>query len=317
MRPGRATQAVLIAAAHIAGAAAAVAHVDVPLAPHDLPSAWTFEPEVVIPLLLAFGLYVRGVHELWQTAGTGHGIRTWEVGAFMAGVGSLVIALISPLHAMGSVLFSAHMVQHEVMMLVSAPLLVLGRPGIAMIWGLPGRWRARAAVAVRRPEVRGIWRGLTMPVIAWLLHATALWMWHHPGFFQATLESDAIHGLQHASFLGTALVFAWTIIHPRAAHIGIGGAIIYLFTTAVHSGVLGALLTFAHKPWYEGYLATTTAWGLSPLEDQQLGGLIMWVPASAVYLFAALLLLARWISDSEKPGAAEHVNGTVDRRLQK
>jgi putative membrane protein len=154
-------------------------------------------------------------------------------------------------------------------------------------------------------------------VIAWLLHATALWMWHHPGFFQATLESDAVHAFQHASFLGTAIIFAWTVVHPRAAHIGIGGSIVYLFTTAVHSGVLGALLTFARTPWYEGYLGTTAAWGLTPLEDQQLGGLIMWVPAGAVYLFGALLILARWINESNRRKSVEHTNGTVDARLHR
>jgi cytochrome c oxidase assembly factor CtaG len=293
------------------------AHNDRALAPHDLPGAWTLDPWVVAPIVLTLFVYLRGVFELWEAAGRGRGLRTWEVGSFLGGVAALILALVSPLHAAGEVLFSAHMVQHEVLMLVAAPLLVLGRPGVAMIWGLPARIRARAAAATRLPEVRGAWRALTAPVVAWMLHAAAIWLWHNPRFFQATLESDAIHALQHVSFLGTAIIFVWTLVHPRVANIGTGGAVVYLFTTAVHTGVLGALLTFAHRPWFDAYIVTTRAWGLSPLEDQQLGGLIMWVPAGAVYLFGALLILARHITEADHPRAVEHTNGASKTKINR
>jgi len=105
--------------------------------------------------------------------------------------------------------------------------------------------------------------------------------------------------LQHLSFLGSALLFWWALIHGRQGLMGYGAAVLYMFTTSVHSGVLGALINFAHSVWYPAYATTTTSWGLTPLEDQQLGGLIMWIPAGVVYIFAGLMLFAGWLRESE------------------
>ena len=136
---------------------------------------------------------------------------------------------------------------------------------------------------VRRP-----WRLLTQPLVAWLLHAVALWVWHAPALFQATLQSELIHTLQHLSFFGSALLFWWALFYGRGGRMGYGAATLYVFTTSIQSCALGALLTFSSTLWYPRYQVTTAAWGLSPLEDQQLGGLLMWVPAGVVYLVAGL-----------------------------
>jgi cytochrome c oxidase assembly factor CtaG len=134
---------------------------------------------------------------------------------------------------------------------------------------------------------------------AWWTHAAALWIWHIPGLFQATLDNDWIHSAQHVSFLGSALLFWWSLFyaHGKARY---GASVLYLFTTAVHTSILGALLTFASTVWYSPYLATTSNWGLSPLEDQQAGGLIMWIPAGLVYVLAALALFASWLRESDR-----------------
>jgi cytochrome c oxidase assembly factor CtaG len=126
-----------------------------------------------------------------------------------------------------------------------------------------------------------------------------LWSWHAPALFQATLASEFVHALQHASFLFSALLFWWAVIHGRQRALGFGLAVLYMFTTALHSGLLGALLTFAKSVWYPVYSDQTRAWGLTPLEDQQIGGLIMWVPAGLVYITAALALFAGWLRESE------------------
>ena len=118
------------------------------------------------------------------------------------------------------------------------------------------------------------------------------------------LTEFAIHFLQHASFFGTALLFWWAIVRERPGTAGYGVAILYLFTTAAHSGALGALLSLARRSFYPAYASTTAAWGLTPLEDQQLGGLIMWVPAGAIYTVAALALLAAWLHDTEERASA-------------
>jgi putative membrane protein len=276
----------------------ALAHDGQPLAPHDLWSAWSFEPGVVVCLAVSAWLYIRGVRNLWRSAGQNHGVRRWEVAAFSAGWLLLLLALVSPLHQLGSVLFSAHMAQHEVLMAFAAPLLVLGRPIVAFLWALPMSWRRALGGWSAAAPVRSTWEVLTLPITAWSLHALAIWVWHAPRLYQATLESELVHTLQHVSFLGTGLLFWWALLRRCDGRLGRPAAVLYLFTTSVHTTVLGALLTFSSRVWYPIYGAGTAAWGLTPLEDQQLAGLIMWVPAGLAYLIAALAVGASWLQES-------------------
>lgn len=276
----------------IAAVCPVLAHEGEPLQPHDVWTTWSWDPFIVAGLFLSAFLYWRGDR-------AGHGIRGWERTAFWSGWVSLAVALISPLHPAGEVLFSAHMAQHEILMLVSAPLLVLGRPLVASIWGLPESWRKPAGRISRTSLVSGLWRWLTRPLNAWWIHAIALWAWHAPSLFEMTLKSDFVHAMQHLSFLLTALLFWWTLLRGREASLKYGPAVFYVFTTGVHSSILGALLTFSRVPWYASYANTTQAWGLTALEDQQLGGLIMWVPAGFVFLAAGLVLFAKWMQSSD------------------
>jgi putative membrane protein len=192
------------------------------------------------------------------------------------------------------------MTQHEVLMVAAAPLLVLGRPVVAFLWAVPKSWARALGDAAKAAWFRRAWRGLTNPLAAWAIHAAALWVWHVPAMFQATLTSDFVHTLQHVSFLGSALLFWWALVHGPRGLMGYGAAVLYLFTTSVHSGVLGAFLAFTGRVLYPAYSRTAAEWGLTPLEDQQLGGLIMWVPAGLVYVIAGLALLAGWMRESER-----------------
>jgi putative membrane protein len=268
-----------------------------PLAPHDLWGAWSWEPAVVIPLLMSAWLYARGVQALWRNAGAGHGIGRWEVGAFAAGWVTLALSLVSPLHQLGGVLFSAHMAQHELLMVVAAPLLILGKPMIPVLWALPIAWRRVLGSWSASGSFSTTWHLLTLPAVAWVLHAVAIWLWHAPSLYQATLGSETLHTAQHVSFLGTALLFWWALLHGRKGGVARPAAVIYLFTTAGHTSLLGALLTFSPRLWYPLYDSTTAPWGLTPLEDQQLAGVIMWVPAGLSYLIAALALAATWLRE--------------------
>jgi putative membrane protein len=267
---------------------------------HDLWFTWGRDPLVIASLALTAWLYFRGVRRVWRESGLGHGARKREVWAFACGWLALFIALVSPLHPWGEVLFSAHMTQHEVLMLVAAPLLVLSRPLVPFLWALPFAWRQSLGALGKQSVIQSVWRAVTNPLAAWAIHAVALWVWHAPLLFQATLKSDLVHTLQHLSFLGSALLFWWALIHGRQGLMGYGAAVLYMFTTSVHSGVLGALITFAGKVWYPAYSATTPSWGLTPLEDQQLGGLIMWIPAATIYIVAGLCLMAGWMRESER-----------------
>jgi putative membrane protein len=251
---------------------------------------WNAAPWVVGCLLIALGLYIAGVWKLWRKAGYGRGITVWHAGAFAGGWLTLCLALLSPLDALGSQLFSAHMVQHELLMIVAAPLFVLARPLETWTWGLPYAWRGRASRIARASSMRMVWTALTAPLSAWMIHAAALWGWHVPALFDAALTSEGLHAAQHASFLASALLFWWATV-GRVAACRPGLAIALLFSTMLHTGALGALLTFAPTPWY-AYEATA-AYGLPPLDDQQLGGLIMWIPGGIAYLAAGLLLAYR------------------------
>jgi len=265
----------------------------------DLLRAWSFEPVVVVSLVVSGVLFAIGISRLWREAPKRKSIRTWEALCFAGGWLALFIALVSPLHAWGRVLFSAHMSQHEILMLVAAPLLVLGRPLIAFLWALPlDLSRSLGSVAKIR-WINRTWKALTIPLVAWLVHAIALWTWHIPVLFDAVLYNDAVHTAQHLSFLISALLFWWALIHGPQGAMGYGAAVLYLFTTSIHSGVLGALITIAGSVWYPSYIGLTNSWGLTPLEDQQLGGLIMWIPAGLVYVIAGLALFAGWLREAE------------------
>ncbi|WP_157265729.1 cytochrome c oxidase assembly protein [Azohydromonas aeria] len=251
------------------------------------------------------GLALAGIVRLWREAGVGAGVRRWQAGSFLLGWLATGVAVLSPLDALGERRFWLHMVQHEMMMLVAAPLLVLGSPLAALVWGLPARWRGPAARWTRRLGLQAATRVLSTPLTAWWVHAVVLWAWHAPALFEAALRRSWVHDLQHLSFFGSALLFWWGLFQGghgpgRGRH---GAAVFYLFTTTVHTAVLGALLTVSERVWYPVYLERAS-WGtLSALEDQQLGGLIMWVPGGVVYMVAALVLFARWMDDGPERAA--------------
>lgn len=266
---------------------------------HDLLRAWSFEPLVMIGLAASLTLFAVGFRRLWREA-PGKGFNRIREGIFFAGGWlALVLALVSPLHAWGRVLFSAHMSQHEVLMLVAAPLLVLGRPLVVFLWVFPVEWSRRIGNIGKAGLVNHTWRFLTIPLVAWLVHAVALWIWHVPVLFDAVLQNEWLHTIQHLSFLLSALLFWWALIHGPQGALGYGAAVLYLFTTSIHSGALGALITIAGSVWYPSYIGLTSSWGLTPLEDQQLGGLIMWIPAGLVYVIAGLALFAGWLREAE------------------
>ncbi|MBR0645407.1 cytochrome c oxidase assembly protein [Plastoroseomonas hellenica] len=265
--------------------AAALAHGD---AMEDGRLPWTFDPWVVTPLLACLLLYGLGLSALWRRAGAGRGIGMAQAVAYLCGWLALAGALTSPLHWLGEHLFTAHMIEHELVMAVAAPLLVLGRPLAAALWAFPSRPRQRLARIARSPPARVGWRALTLPPVATLLHGIAIWSWHLPPLFDATVTDVGLHRLQHLSFVLTALLFWWALLrrsHPLAASA-------HLFVTMVHTGILGALLTFAPRVLYAVQTMEASRWGLTPLEDQQLAGVVMWAPGGLIYAGAALGFIA-------------------------
>jgi putative membrane protein len=265
---------------------------------------WSFEPEVVIPLIVMAVLFAGGAYRRRHKAG-----YSWpQFTCFIAGWLTLVIALVSPIHRLGSLLFSVHMTQHELLMVVAAPLLVLSRPIVWFVWALPLKWRERSGRIARLPSLAALWSGMTVPVFVWLLHGSTLWAWHIPALYESSVQHDWVHGLQHTTFLFTAILFWWTLIHGRHGRLSYGSGVLYVFTTAVHTSILGALMTFAQELWYPIYAGRTAAFHITPIEDQQLGGLIMWIPASTVFILLGLWLMMAWIREAQKRVAYSAVN---------
>jgi cytochrome c oxidase assembly factor CtaG len=260
-------------------------------------AGWEWPPFVVIPLVLAAILYGVGTIRMLRRTANRRAFA-WPILWFALGWISLVIALDSPLHELGEQLFWLHMTQHEILMLISAPLLILGRPMIVILWALPPAWRETVAGLGRSRIFKKSWTFVLAPFSAWLVSALALWIWHIPWLFDQTLRSDWIHAAQHTTFLGTAVIYWWPVLN-RTSALGYGGALVYVFTTILHTSVLGALLTFAPRAWYSSYMVTAPAWHLTALEDQQIGGLIMWIPAGTLLLIVALGLLVKWMNESQ------------------
>lgn len=284
----------------------ALAHDGQPPAPHDLWSAWSWDPVILASLLLSAWIYTAGWHELRRRAAP-HQLNRRAV-FFIAGLATLFLALISPLDAISGALFSAHMTQHMLLIVVAPPLLALGvSPGSFMLGLAPpirkelGRWWH----ATR--HLKPAWHVLTQPWVAWALNVLTVWIWHAPGLYQLTLENEALHMLAHFGFMGTSLLFWWVTIRPG----GSDPAVISLFTMSLQCGLLGALITFAPTPWYVHYATTTQVWGLSPLEDQQLAGAIMWIPVGAVYTLAALILFVTHLA------RIEHTSHQRENQLMK
>ncbi|MDG4882733.1 cytochrome c oxidase assembly protein [Mesorhizobium sp. WSM4884] len=276
----------------------------------ETPSGWPVSGMAFIPLCLALLLYICGVVRLWRQAGMGRGVAWWQLACFATGWAALAAALMSPLHELGERLFSAHMIEHEALMVAAAPPLVLSRPLGAMLWAFPPAIRRRLARGARWPVARTTWRGLTEPASATILHGLAIWSWHMPFLFDAALGSEPMHWLQHFSFLASALLFWWALLNGRTRRRGYGASVFYLFFTSMHCGLLGAILALSKNDIFVPRNSVASQWNLTGLEDQQLGGLIMWVGASAVYLAAALILAAFWIGSGSS--AMKKVAGTVN-----
>lgn len=253
--------------------------------PHDVWTAWNSDPLVVLGVAVAVALFLRGRHRIGPRRRGQH-----AVGA--AGIGALAFALLSPLDALGSALASAHMLQHILLILVAAPLLLAGGALSTMAQGLSSSVRRVAQRAAGSSAATSVLRALRRPGAAWLLHVGALWLWHSAALYEAALRSHWLHGLEHVSFFGTALLF-WSVVLRRQPGPDAfpGVALVLVFTMTLQSVLLSALLTFSPTPWYPSYGQRAAPWGLDPLVDQQLAGVMMWVPGGLVYLGIALVLL--------------------------
>jgi putative membrane protein len=156
------------------------------------------------------------------------------------------------------------------------------------------------ASVLQRRGVMSAWRTATVPVVAWILHGLAIWVWHLPVLYDLAVGNEFVHASQHASFVGTSILFWWGMLYGRYGRAGYGAAVFYVFTTVVHTGALGAFLTFASSPMYPIYGPPGAARGIDVLADQQLGGLLMWVPAGLVLTLLGIGLFSAWLGEAAR-----------------
>jgi cytochrome c oxidase assembly factor CtaG len=264
---------------------------------HDHADApgWTWDPWITGPLLLSGLLFAIGWWRLYARSGNGRARLVRRAWLFALGWLGMAGALVTPLHEAGERSFTAHMVEHELLMLVAAPLIVLAKPLSAMLWAFPpaGR-RAIGGLSSSRP-VSAVFAALTGAITSTVLQAAVMWIWHMPALFDLALASEGWHATQHLCFVVSALLFWTAMLGRRGAEAGMAGARVLaalcLLATSLITGALGALMAFSQSPWYAGYARLARApFGLTPAEDQQIAGLIMWVPGGLVHAVAALLL---------------------------
>jgi putative membrane protein len=239
-------------------------------------------------------VYAIGAFRLRDT----RAVRGWQIAAFFAGCLSAASALLSRLDAWSDILFSAHMTQHEILMLVTAPLMVLGKPFIVTLWALPRRLRERAGTVTR--SLSKPWEAISGPFTVLVLHALVLWVWHIPALFESALAHEPLHVFQHLGFFLTAALFWWALIHGRYGRLGYGVGVLYVFATAMHTQILGALLTFGGRSWYPTHAHRTAAAGMNAVQDQQFAGIVMWIPFGVVFVLVALALFAAWLGEAER-----------------
>jgi putative membrane protein len=262
---------------------------------------WSFEPWIVASLAIAVALYVAGLLRMRRRPRLRRVIGPPQIAAFAGGMLLLVLALLSPLDALGEELFSMHMLQHILLLLLAPPLLVASRPAIVFLWA-PARQRRKqiGRLWIRLGLGRGV-QSLMHPVLVWLLFGAAFALWHLPGPYQAALRNEELHALEHLSFFITALLFWTIVIEPSGRRrLDYGATLLFVATMGVFSGLPGALLFLAQRPLYPIHASGAAQWGMSLIEDQRVAGLIMWIPASFIYLAAVSWVFLRWLAEAER-----------------
>jgi putative membrane protein len=256
---------------------------------------WNWEPSILIGTVLITGLYLYAIGPLRKRYFPEEPVKTGQTVSFLLGIFFMFLSLVSPLDELGdSYLFSAHMVQHLVLTMIGPPLLVIGTPG----WFIKPLVRNKIAFRVAK--------ALTYPAVAFVLYNVDFWLWHAPPLYNATLENQNIHILEHLTFIVFGILNWWPMFSQSKdlPRLSIGGQVLYLFLSGMPSVLLGAGLTFS-PPLYAPYIVAPRVWGISAATDQQLGGLIMWVPVSISYIVVMSVLFIRWMQQQEVKQLAE------------
>lgn len=248
-------------------------------------------------LIIMAAVYARGFRLLHRQMLDRFPMR--RLAFFLGGIATLFVAIASPLEELDDVLLQVHMVQHLLLMIVAPALLLLGAPLIPIVRGLPISIAKPIVGPISRSQsLRRVFHWLTEPLVCWIAFALVTWGWHTPAAFQFALRSPVAHAFEHACFFGTALMFWWPVIQPwpSLARWPRWTMVPYLLLADMQNTALAAILTFMGRLLYPMYAAAPRIAGISPLDDQIMAGVIMWVPASLFYLVPGAIILMRYLS---------------------
>ena len=282
-------------------------------------SSWDWRISVIIVLALAGTFYTRGWWQLRRRQRHGRLATGWRLVSYLAGLLIIGLALMSPIDVLAQQLFLMHMTQHLLLIMIAPPLLLITNPMPFMLWGLPASWRLKVGRAIgrllhRNNPLRRNLRVATSPGIIWLAWVIMVFGWHDPNLYNAALQYEWVHDIEHLTFFSAGMLFWWHTtgagprIHKQASLLG---RIAFVIGAIPPNMLTGVVLAFATEPIYTYYLAVPRLWGLSVMADQQIGGVIMWVPGSMMYIIAALILLSRLLDNEDnKPVLPEKAWGS-------
>jgi len=255
---------------------------------------WSLPPLLTLGVVLTGGVYLRGWLAIRKTRPAQFTLL--RLSYFLIGLAALWVAVASPLDGFADVLLSTHMVQHLLLMSVVPPLLLLGWPVVPLLRGLPG-WILRPVVGplLRLPALRRLWRWLISPLVAWITMNVIFIGWHVPAAYDFALKHEHWHQFEHVCFLAGSLVFWWCIVRPwpTRQRWNSWGLLLYLLAADLVNTAVSAFLAFCDWPVYNYYLTQPNPFHVSPLSDQILGAVIMWVVGSFVFLAPATLITYR------------------------
>jgi putative membrane protein len=259
-----------------------------PMVPYEW--AWSLHPSVLIGTGLLGALYFWGIGPLRRRRALGPPLPAWKVASFCGGLLVLLVSLNGPMHDLSDYyLFSAHMVQHLLLTLLLPPLLIAGTPG----------WLLRPLL--QRPAVLAVARVLTKPVVAALVYTVTIAVWHLTPFYELMMRSHDVHIATHLMFIVAATILWWPVMSPapELPRLPYGMGMLYLFLAGIPMQIVAALITLSDEVLYPWYSVAPRTWGLSPRDDQQLGGLLMWVPGNLWMFLAIGVLFFLWAREAE------------------
>lgn len=280
-------------------------------AENSVSAEWQWRPDVILVLILLGFVYVRGW--LYLRSKSSRILKSWQLALYVTGIISIGVALLSPIDALASGLLSMHMAQHLLLLMIAPLFILLANPLAAFLWGLPSKLRLRAGILLGPGSLlRHIVWALTLMPLTWSVYVLNLWAWHHPVLYQSALTNEWAHDLQHLLFFSTAILFWWPIVNPAPRLHGVisyGYRIIYLVAATLQNTLLGMAISLPQHVLYPFYAIVPQSSELSPINDQALGGGIMWV-SGHMYLIPILILVARMFAYEEealRQGSTEHL----------